>query len=608
MRNGEILDSWKAISDYLDRDIRTCARWEKELGLPVYRINNHSPRSKVFAYKTEIDEWMKEKANHNGNRKTPFLEKKWAIIGLVTAVVLLLVISVSLYISNGKFSSNNPGNLSIAVLPFENLNFSEYEQYIPEGIQNEVINNLSILGIIKVLPSSLLSKEEESQKNLKNISERFNVDHALITKLEKNENKLKICVKLTRINDDKIIWDVKSEKLREDFHSLTKDICLKIQKKLSTSNNTIDALRSENSLTQDNEAFENYLKGKHILSRANPENNDPWKLYYQGKYYQDKWTQKSNNIAIGYFSKAIEIDENFANAYTGLARCYMNNINFSWDYDDKWLNTAEELLKKAETIDPECPEKYSAFILLYSLKYSCFDENTKTKAFELAQEAIKKFPNLPKLLIQLGYCHKLQYGQSGNPADFNKAIELNEEYHYRSPNHVNNIEYAELLMLNNEYDKALIVCNEMHEGESSLMSDFRKGEIYYYMGDLDKSEAIFYQFGNELDFQIGSLFQLGMIAAQRGDEDNVKRIIQIINNLAPKEIEHFEENLKLASMYMGIGDKEMGYHYLEAFFNEEKTDKALYIHHKYINIDKNFENFRKEERFQSIINKIGGLK
>ena len=42
MVNKEILDSWKEIGKYLGRDTRTCYRWEKELGLPVHRIDNNS--------------------------------------------------------------------------------------------------------------------------------------------------------------------------------------------------------------------------------------------------------------------------------------------------------------------------------------------------------------------------------------------------------------------------------------------------------------------------------------------------------------------------------------------------------------------------------------
>lgn len=53
---GERLDSWKAIADYLQRDVATVARWQKSLGLPVRRVGG-SGRS-VFAYTTEIDRWL----------------------------------------------------------------------------------------------------------------------------------------------------------------------------------------------------------------------------------------------------------------------------------------------------------------------------------------------------------------------------------------------------------------------------------------------------------------------------------------------------------------------------------------------------------------------
>lgn len=46
---------------YTKRSSRTCQRWEKNLGLPVYRVNKDSICSKVFAYKSEIDHWFKRK-------------------------------------------------------------------------------------------------------------------------------------------------------------------------------------------------------------------------------------------------------------------------------------------------------------------------------------------------------------------------------------------------------------------------------------------------------------------------------------------------------------------------------------------------------------------
>jgi len=56
-KKENILTSWKEIAVYLDRDVRTCVRWEKRYGLPVRRLEKDS-KAKVFAYKDEIDSWL----------------------------------------------------------------------------------------------------------------------------------------------------------------------------------------------------------------------------------------------------------------------------------------------------------------------------------------------------------------------------------------------------------------------------------------------------------------------------------------------------------------------------------------------------------------------
>jgi hypothetical protein len=57
------LDSWKEIATYIGRDIRTAMRWEKERGLPVHRVPGNGSRQPVFAYQTELDEWLKQKGD-----------------------------------------------------------------------------------------------------------------------------------------------------------------------------------------------------------------------------------------------------------------------------------------------------------------------------------------------------------------------------------------------------------------------------------------------------------------------------------------------------------------------------------------------------------------
>jgi len=462
---------------------------------------------------------------------------------------------------------------------------------------------MCIRDSLRVIPTASFARSEDPEKYLENIREKFKVSHFLKTKIEKNHDKLKICAQLVRTKDDEVIWDLESQDKLENIFSLKKDICRKIHQRLNPNNEIMSILSLNNAKPLNKGAFDNYLKGNHILNRANSETDDPWKLYIQGKYYQEKWTKESNDYAINLFSRAVELDESFARAYVGLARCYVNYLNFNWDYDKEWLNKAEELLRKASSIDPESSEYYSTLIQAYLLKDLCFNENTKEKAFALARTGIQKFPGCSLLRSLLGFCHYLRFGESGDELDFNKALELNEESYYLRPYHINNIRYAELLMLNREYERALAVCSGIQGGEASLMADFQIGIIYYLMGDLYKSHALFLQLETVNDFnsQIGSLFYLGMIDAQKGDASEVERILKKIKVIAPKELDYLDDELKMASIHMGIGKKELGYSYLEAFFSKDKTDKTRYISLKYIEIDKNFDNYREEERFKNII-------
>jgi len=67
MEGNNILQSWKEISSYLKRSVKTCRHWARELGLPIHHLED-SPKARVFAYKVEIDRWMTEVLNSNESK------------------------------------------------------------------------------------------------------------------------------------------------------------------------------------------------------------------------------------------------------------------------------------------------------------------------------------------------------------------------------------------------------------------------------------------------------------------------------------------------------------------------------------------------------------
>jgi len=124
MEEQRVLESWKEISEYLQRSIKTCQRWEGVLDLPIHRLDG-TPSARVFAYPDELDRWMAEKLKHKEfeaeqSALARSRKKKRAVIvsGAIAAiaVVAILVWRIS-FLLPVTFPSTTPCTI---FLPLEN--------------------------------------------------------------------------------------------------------------------------------------------------------------------------------------------------------------------------------------------------------------------------------------------------------------------------------------------------------------------------------------------------------------------------------------------------------------------------------------------------------
>jgi TolB-like protein len=571
------------------------------LELPVHRFDDNSSRSKVFAYKSEIDQWLKNKANNNKKTTKSNRKNKWIMSGLIFGLVTISGLLLSYYLAKTK-ALPTLSRTTIAVFPLKNLNSSDYENYFSQGLTNEIIGNIAKPGKLIVVPVNSDLKCNNKSKN----SGIKGLDYVLKGSLERDEDRIRISLSLIRAKDNKNLWTKVYEEQAENIFFIPEKICNELHETLNI--NPSSFYSSRQGKTHDYQALDNYLKGNFILNIIVNGNEDPWKLYHKGKYYVNKYTKEANDLAVTLFNKAIETDSNYALAYIGLAQCYSNYINFEWDFNIRWLNKAENLLEKAHKISPDIPEYYSTLIEICLLKYECFYQDNRNVVLELSKEGIEKYPNDPQLNSIVGHYYLSKFGEEGDEADFEKAFKFKEKSFLLNPYGINNLKYAELLMLRGEFNKAIEVCKLIEKANSSIFSKFRLGEIYYYQGNPDKSEAIFLQFDNPLNFKIHSLFYLAMIAAQKGEIEKVQKIIKEIEILKPPGYGDFKDRLLLASIYAGMGNEELGYRYLISYFNDENARKERYIDLKCIEFDKNFDNIRNNKIFRKIKGKNLWLK
>jgi hypothetical protein len=103
-QNNVRLSSWKEIAAYLDCDVRTCRRWEMSKGLPVHRVGK-SEKARVYAYRHELDQWLKAQAQKNNHKKWAMPKKysfkwhqaAWGILGTAVALATYFTITAFTY-------------------------------------------------------------------------------------------------------------------------------------------------------------------------------------------------------------------------------------------------------------------------------------------------------------------------------------------------------------------------------------------------------------------------------------------------------------------------------------------------------------------------------
>ncbi len=111
---SNILSSWKEIAAYLRCGIRTCMRYQEKYGLPVYRLEE-KPKTHVFAYKNELDEWLRDKSSSDSfkarstNRNKKILIKTLFLMGSI----LIMAVFTFVFIFNNKGNFKQPFDFKI---------------------------------------------------------------------------------------------------------------------------------------------------------------------------------------------------------------------------------------------------------------------------------------------------------------------------------------------------------------------------------------------------------------------------------------------------------------------------------------------------------------
>src|SRR6059058_3026263 len=261
---------------------------------------------------------------------------------------------------------------SISVLPFQSLSDEKENAYFADGIQDDILTNLSKIGDLKVISRmSVMSYRGDALRNAREIGKALGVGALLEGSVRRIGNRVRVSVQLINANNDEHIWAEDYDRDLTDVFAIQTDLAQKIASSLQAKLSPNEKARLDRRPTQNSDAYLLYLQAHDYASRMDGIHGAQAK-------------------AVPLFEQAIKLDPNFALAYADLS------IAQSWLYHSSdplpaWREKARLNADEALRLQPDLPEGHLA--LGFSYYYGDRDYQRALAEFEIAK---RDLPNEAK--------------------------------------------------------------------------------------------------------------------------------------------------------------------------------------------------------------------
>jgi len=321
-------ESWKEISAYLKRGVRTAQRWERLEQLPVHR-HKHSRQESVYALQAEIDEWRES--------RKPW--KQWL---------------------NSGDTSERP-RLRLAVLPFENISKNAEEEYFADGLTEEMIAQLCRAhpGTLGVIARTTVMRYKGTEKTAEEIGKELRVDALLEGSVRRYGDQLRVTAQLIQVKDESHLWAESYDRKVVDVLEIQSSVAEQIAKSL-----------------------ELQLLPKRKAKAAR--NSGAHDAYLRGRYFWNRRTVPEFFRAIEYFKRAVDIDPDFAQAHSGLADTYSTLGWYGVLTGEEAWERAESSARRALEADPYLAEGHTS--LAFGLHSFAWDWAESEREYRRALE------------------------------------------------------------------------------------------------------------------------------------------------------------------------------------------------------------------------------
>src|SRR6266540_6459921 len=485
--------------------------------------------------------------------------------GSISLAVAALVVVSAAIASYSYFTRRD----SLAVLPFTYVNTDPNvmadpdREYLSDGITESIINHLSQLPNLRVIPRSTVFHYKDKEVDPQPVGHELGVRTVLIGRIIQRGDNLTIRTELVDVENNRQLWGEQYNRKVSDLLALQGEIAKEISEKLRLRWLT---------KTERQQITKNYT-----------DNSEAYQLYLKGRYYWNKRTSEGLSKATGFFEQAIERDPNYALAYSGLADSYSVPQNPLAPRDR--MPKAKAAAMKALELDNTLAEARAS---LGNVKY-IYDwdfaggEREFKRAIELNPNYTSAHHFYALLLASLGRWHEAN-------DQIKRALEL-EPFSL-----IIKSSAGRILYLKREYDQAIEQLRKALELDPNFArAHFFLGQVYQQKG-LNEQAVAEFQKALQVDVNQYLLAGLGYAYATSGKRSEAMKVLDELRKLSRQR---YASSYGIAIIYMGLGEKDQAFEWLEKAYQDRSEGWASF------KVDPRLHSLRADARFADFTRRIG---
>jgi TolB-like protein/Tfp pilus assembly protein PilF len=295
----------------------------------------------------------------------------------------------------------------IVVLPFENLG-SPDDKYFADGITEEVTSRLASVHQLGVISRQSAVQYDRTGKTIKQIGRDLGVDYALEGTVRwdrglEGRSRVRVTPQLIRVSDDTNLWSERYERVIEDIFAVQSEIAEKVIGQLDITLLEPERRAVEAKPTDNLEAYQAYLRGMDHYGRAGA---------MEEKY----------RMAVQMFEMAVELDPEFALAYTMLSEAHSRMYHYGYDQTKERVSMAKEAVDRALELQPGLSRAHFALG-----NYYYYSQKNYAMALETLSIAEKGLPNSTGILKTTAFIRRRQGEFRESIRLLKKALELSPQ-------------------------------------------------------------------------------------------------------------------------------------------------------------------------------------